>query len=313
MCGRSEKVIRRGKRITKYRGNVQRYYCKGCRFRFVDTLYARTHFPDWVVDRVLDLAVKGLRPRQIVEEVLKEAKIRGQNMSISTKSISNIIKRNVKILLGFERYVRRKERAATWQIDDSPQPFSGKRKEVKQIQSKKTESKRSKPFLWITNVFEEETRYWLSAFVSATRSYEVSERATRLALLRAKYAPQLVKCDGYRGHFRGVRNVLRLVEIISKPKKEDYGWINLVERLHRTMRSLAIKKRRHFRSSESLEGSTELVRFYYNFLRPHAALDGDTPAKRAGIEYPYHDDLTWSKLIRFAYDFVKKQKRRRFY
>ena len=164
-------------------------------------------------------------------------------------------------------------------------------------------------FAWITNVIVEETRYWLACRISEGRSFLESEEVVRRALRVVKRAPSLIKCDGYKGHIRGVRCVLKHVKIASVPKDQDFAWINIIERLHRFLRSFAVKKRRTFRSLEMLRYSVELVRIYYNFFRPHETLDGETPAKRAGIEYPYHEGLTWSEFIRFAFEWLRKQRR----
>jgi hypothetical protein len=308
-CGESDRVIKRGVRITKFRGNVQRYECTMCNYRFAHTPYIRMRWPDWVYDAVLEAKVNGLRDAQIAKAVSDEAGRRKEKVIMLSKSISNIVCRAVKILLDFERYVPRKERAAIWQIDDTPQPFS-KKKEPSQTTSDKGTRSRVGNFLWITNIFEEESRYWLSAVVSDNRSFLNSETAARLALQRAKYGPQLMKSDGYKGHVRGVKGALRHVDIISITKKENYAWINRIERLHQTMRSMAVKKRRHFRSVQSLRITVEIVRINYNFLRPNEALLGLTPAKKAGIDYPWHEGLTWTELIRFAFNFIRRHKRR---
>jgi len=39
------------------------------------------------------------------------------------------------------------------------------------------------------------------------------------------------------------------------------------------------------------------MRIYYNFIRPHSALDGKTPAQKAHIEL---DDAKWLTLIKKA-------------
>jgi transposase-like protein len=308
-CGIIDKVIKRGNRNTKYRGQVQRYECKICRKRFVHTPYARMRWPDWVVDAVLDLKVNGLRDSQIAKAVSQEAKRRNEHVQLSPKSIINIVRRVVKITLEFERYAPRKEKASTWLIDDTPQPWSKNRTPSQSIANSDTDSETEYFFFWITNVLEDETRYWLSGISSDNRCYSNSELAMKNALLRAKYGPQLIKCDGYKGHVKGTRQVLKHVEIIAKTKKEDYGWINHIERLHQTIRSLAIKKRKHFRSLENLALSVELVRIYYNFMRSHESLSGMPPAKRAGIEYPYHACLTWTELIHFAFTCNKRRRR----
>lgn len=321
LCPRcsSTNVIKKGWRRHKRKGDrVQRWCCKECGRRFIDDPMAGSHFPMWVVERVLDLAAKGRNSKEIVEEVERESGLRDQSVTISVQSISNLIKRYVGVLLLFEELVPRKEASSEWQIDDSPQRFSEKKDLIEQVQMpgvnpqvRRTAGdnlKRHGHQLWITNVFEVENRYWLSAYVSVNRGQNESEKAFKLALKRARYAPQIVRCDGLKSHIRGVRKCLRHVLILSKTKKQDYAWINRIERLHRTMRGLAIKKRRPFRSLKTLQYLVELVRIYYNFLRPHEALRGDTPAKRAGIAYPPGG---WSDLIRYAYMIIRRHKAHR--
>lgn len=308
-CGTMNEVIKRGYRNTKYRGQVQRYQCKTCRKRFVHSPYTRMRWPDWVVDAVLDLKVNGLRDSQIAKAVANEAKRHNEEIRLSPKSIINIVRRAVRVMLEFERYASRKEKAATWLIDDTPQPWSRRSPSSQNTANSNTNLKNEHFFFWITNVLEEENRYWLSGVSSDNRAYSNSEMAIKIALRRAKYGPQVIKCDGYKGHEKGAKQVFKHVEIIAKSKKEDYGWINYIERLHQTIRSLAIKKRKHFRALESLALLVELVRIYYNFMRPHESLNGLPPAKNAGVEYPYQEGLTWSELIRFAFGFLRKRKR----
>lgn len=308
-CGRQDEVIERGVRKTKFRGDIQRYGCKRCRIRFLNEPFAHTWFPDWVYERVLEDAVNGLKDSQIAKNVNSEAIRRKENVKISSKTVINIKERAVEILREFELRAPRKEKAAVWQIDDTPQPYSKKNEIDQKTRNDSADSKKEEwRFAWITNVLEEDDRYCLAQVTSEDRIATNSESAIRLALLRAKYGPQLVKCDGYKGHKKGVRAVLKHVEVDSRTKKEDYGHINRIERYHQTIRSLALKKRRHFRSIQSLNITAELVRLYYNFMRPHKSLNRMPPAKKAGIEYPYHEGLTWLELIRFAFVFLRKQR-----
>ena len=140
-CGKTNRVIKRGNRNTKYKGQIQRYECKSCRRRFVYTPYNRMRWPDWVVDAVLGLKVSGLRDTQIAIAVSNEAKRRKENVKLSSKSIVNIVRRAVLIMLEFERYAPRKEKASTWLIDDTPQPWSKNRTPSQSIADSDTDLK----------------------------------------------------------------------------------------------------------------------------------------------------------------------------
>lgn len=315
-CG-STSVAKKGYRKHKRKGDrVQRWRCKYCGHKFVNDPTARSHFPMWVVERVLDLSVEDLKRKEIVKEVVREGKLRNQDITISVQSIPNIVHRYVRMLLLFERLITRKDILSEWQIDDTPQRFTKKKCETERAQksSEKTaevdsscQTARDKlksrwQFWWITNVFEVKSRYWLSACVSIERGAKQSETAVRLALKRGKHAPSHFRCDGLKSHIKGIRKVFSHIDIQSRTKDEDLAWINMIERLHRTLRGLAIRKRRHFRAESTLQDLVDLVRIYYNFMRLHKALDGDTPAMRSGIIYPSGG---WAEVIRFAYLFVR--------
>jgi hypothetical protein len=64
---------------------------------------------------------------------------------------------------------------------------------------------------------------------------------------------------------------------INKPHTNN----NRVERLNGTLRE-RVKVQRGWKSDKSqiVEGQ----RIYYNFVKPHQALDGKTPAEKAGIK-----------------------------
>jgi len=48
---------------------------------------------------------------------------------------------------------------------------------------------------------------------------------------------------------------------------------------------------------ESAQTIMDGLRIYYNFLRPHSALNGKTPAQKANIEL---NEATWLTLIKKA-------------
>lgn len=55
-----------------------------------------------------------------------------------------------------------------------------------------------------------------------------------------------------------------------------------VERLHDTMRERE-KVMRHLKKADSADKVFKGFRSYYNFVRPHMALDGHTPAQAAAV------------------------------
>ena len=69
-----------------------------------------------------------------------------------------------------------------------------------------------------------------------------------------------------------------------------------MERLHGTIRQKN-KVMRGLNAEESAQTMMDGLRIYYNFIRPHSALDGKTPAQKANIEL---DEAKWLTLIKMA-------------
>ena len=294
-CG-ADWIIRRGPRHNKRKGEVQRYKCKRCGHRFSREGWG--HFPLWVVEAILSLAVEGLGPSVILDKLKGEALRHNLTVKISRQTVSNIIKRCVDAFLKFEEGARRECTSCfEWQIDDTPQrPTRDVGDHFEQPQSDDRK-------FWITNVLEVDSRYWLTAHVSfLERDAKVSEKAVRMALKRARDAPNRWRCDGLRSHIRGIRNVLPHATIFSKTKAEKFEHINLIESLHSSMRRKGIKKRKKFHSLMTLQILLDLVRMWHNFLRRLDSLGGITPAAKVGITPVFR---SWGEFVLYVFRRLK--------
>jgi transposase-like protein len=80
------------------------------------------------------------------------------------------------------------------------------------------------------------------------------------------------------------------------PNIRDRSNNNMVERLHGTIRQRN-KVMRGLDDVETAQTMIDGLRIYYNFLRPHSALNGKTPAQKAKIE---SDEAEWMSLIKKA-------------
>ena len=169
---------------------------------------------------------------------------------------------------------------------------------------------------WVFAAIEVWSRLWTSTVVGR-RSYRnnlalVRDVATRMAFVSGP----LIVMDGFEFYGTVVRRVFgpaalyaqviktrrhdrravigaawRLDEALAR--SEDSSTVNtsFIERLNLTIRqSSAYLSRRtlsHARSTDTLEADLELLRCYYNFVRPHGALklgsETRTPAMQAGL------------------------------
>jgi transposase-like protein len=85
-------------------------------------------------------------------------------------------------------------------------------------------------------------------------------------------------------------------EHVRIPNIRDRSNNNMVERLHGTIRQRN-KVMRGLDDMETAQTMMDGLRIYYNFLRPHSALEGRTPAEKAKLET---ESQTWHSLIKKA-------------
>lgn len=155
---------------------------------------------------------------------------------------------------------------------------------------------------WLWNAIDAETKFQLASVITVERNIEDA----RLAFQTAKNAaqderPSVVVTDGLKSYGPAFRR-----EFYSD--RQNTEWVraaglrairqnnNLVERLNNSVRE-RVKVQRGWKAWDT--PLAEGQRIYYNFIRPHQALNSKTPPEAAGI----HLGLTgnrWIRLIQIA-------------
>jgi transposase-like protein len=113
----------------------------------------------------------------------------------------------------------------------------------------------------------------------------------------------VVVTDGLRAYQDAITKEFFIVRVprtehVRIPNIKDRSNNNMVERLHGSIRQRN-KVMRGLDDEETAQTMMDGFRVYYNFMRPHMALDGITPAQKAQIA----DDSTpenWLSLIKKA-------------
>jgi len=279
------------------RGRRRRYRCRSCGGTFVSSLgtpYHRLKCTRAQFDRVAALSVEGL----------------------SKSAIARIVR------LSWNTVARWLERAA-----QAAEPFSarlvrGYMLTELQADEIRTFIDRKRRVRWVLTAIEVWSRLWVS-LVLGRRSYHNVRHLLEQAVHRGQYGRiPLITTDGYRyyaivlGRLLGrgcihgqvvktyrknrVTKVERDLSIGSEwrlrdalERSEDSDCLNtsFVERLNLTIRQGSAYLRRrspaHARLRQFLAGHLELLRCYYNFVRPHMALrfgrEVRTPAMQAGL------------------------------
>jgi transposase-like protein len=135
-------------------------------------------------------------------------------------------------------------------------------------------------FLW--NVMDKETRFLLASKVSENRNASGAIAALQQAIKNANgNLPDAINTDAHRSYREAVPNAFASVEHIAKcGVNKPHANNNRIERLNGTLRE-RVKVQRGWKSKKSQ--IAEGQRIHYNFVKPHIALDGRTPANEAGI------------------------------
>jgi len=273
----SPHIIMYGKKNGK-----QNYMCKDCNRKFVyNADFEDMKYSPKVIALTLDLYFKGVSLRKISHH-LKEF----YNLNISYKSVYNWIDKYVGLMNEYVNTIQ-PEIGEVWHTDEMMVNIGG-----------------SWEYLW--NVMDEKTRFQLASVVSTERRV----RDARMVFQKAKKnaggrKPKFIVTDGLPAYRHAINK-----EFTTNTDQTEHLWNvglqhhpnnNHVERLHgsirqreKVMRGIKIK------STPIVEGH----RLYYNFIKPHEALNGKTPSEEAGITIEGNDK--WLTLMRTA---IKNQKK----
>ena len=164
---------------------------------------------------------------------------------------------------------------------------------------------------WFWEVLDKETRYLVASHLSKLRTEEDAIELFRQARQRAKDKPNAINVDGLGAYRKGytknfwVRYPERRPAFFQEVGLKGARSNNPVERLHGTLkdrtkpiRGLGSNRKGSRHKIETIENVLKGWDIHYNFVRPHGALGGKTPAQVAGVGIELNDG--WSDLIQLA-------------
>ena len=264
-CG-SIRVIRFGSTFGK-----QSFKCKDCEHRFREqALVKGSRYSPEMVSLTLDLYFSGTSLRKTAR-ILNDHF--GTNMGAT--SIYRWIQTLVPKISEFANSLT-PELSAEWHADELFVKMKGG-------ETEKQYGQKGMAYLW--NVMDRKTRFLLASRLSTHRNVNGAVGAFNAARKVAKDSqPERIYSDGLDAYPQAIE----WWEGESKPelvarvgiKKRSAATNNRVERLNGTLRE-RVKVQRGWKSVET--PIAEGQRIHYNFVKPHQALEGQTPAERAGV------------------------------
>ena len=270
----SKHTVGWSKRVTE-NGTKQRYRCRNCQKTFIEEKdFERYKGNGKITTAILDLYFKGLSLRQI-QDHLKQF----YDLSLDH---SNILRRIQKYSTIINDYVKtlKPELKEIWHHDEMKIQAGGKWK-------------------WLWNIMDEETKFLITTQVSAKARVRDTRNFFKSARDTAQKEPEFLITDGRNPYERCIAkempetNHIRLTTIRDKRANN-----NNLERLNGTIRD-RIKVMRGMQNTETADIMMSAYRNYYNFIRPHSAID-ITPALKAGIGVELEGNR-WMRLLKKSF------------
>ena len=268
-CG-SEAVVKFG----TYKG-VQRYYCKVCKRKFkADDDVFHMKVPAEYVNRAVGEYYAGLSVNDI-RQLLKQDYNYYPSKSVVFQWVNKYTNLATKHFKDYHPKV-----GDRWIADETILNLDGEHQ------------------VWFYDIIDSDTHFLLASRVALSRTTHDAERLMQDAYKRAGKAPKEIITDKQKSYLDGIELTFGgdTEHIQGNPfkLKATGESTSEIERFHGTLKDRT-KVFRSFRDLETLTTFTDGWLIYYNFFRPHTAIDGKTPAEQAGIKYNVKD---WADLAR---------------
>jgi transposase-like protein len=256
-------------RVVKFghANGKQIFKCRDCGKKFRQGLIKKARYSPETITLTLDLYFSGLSLRKITRTLNDHF-----DMTLTPMTIYRWIQKFVPRISEYVNSLK-PQLSDTWHADE----LFVKMKGGVNISRAKLDNM---AFLW--NVMDRKTRFLLASKLSAHRDDFGAVQAFKEATKNAHDSlPERVLTDGLNSYrdpikfgLKGVQHIARVG--INKPHANN----NRIERMNGTLRE-RVKVQRGWKSMKTQ--LAEGQRIHYNFVKPHVALDGQTPAQVAGI------------------------------
>jgi putative transposase len=273
ICG-SNKVVKDGIRHNKS-GDIQVYLCRNCGKHFTINLgFERMKSTPQIITSALQLYFSGASLRSTAEF------LKLQGVKVSYVAVYKWVKKYIALM---ERYIEKLKPNVgdTWRADEVWLKIKGDKK-----------------FLFA--VMDDETRYWIAQEVAGSKYKHDARKLFQLAKKVTGKKPDTIITDGLPAYHDAYKKEFRT---LKKPRTEHINAIKLrgnmnnnkMERMNGEIRDRE-KIMRGLKKDDTpiLTG----YQIFHNYIRPHEALNGKTPAEACGIDVQGKNK--WLTLIQNA-------------
>jgi transposase-like protein len=272
---KSEQIMKKGLRHNKC-GDLQKFLCKSCgKYFTVNFGFERMKHNPQGITTAMQLYFSGESLRNTARS------LRLLGVQVSHKTVYNWIKKYTSLM---EKYLDKitPQVSDTWATDELFLKVKGNMK-------------------YLYAMMDEQTRFWIAKEVAETKYTADVRPLFQLAKAIAGKTPRTLVSDGaanfheaYNKEFRTTRLETRTEHIRHIRLQGDHN-NNRMERMNGEIRDREkVMRGLERKDSPILTG----VQIYHNFVKPHMALGGRTPAEVAGISV--QGENKWLTLIQNA-------------
>lgn len=260
----------------------QTYFCKDCQHKFREpSLLKKVKFSPELITLTLDLYFSGLSLRKIATNISDHF-----NIDINFSTIYDWIQRYVPVISNYVNSLK-PQLGDTWHADELFVKMKGG-------ETRKGDT--GIAYLW--NVMDRQSRFLIASKLSEHRDKDGAIKAFNEAIRNANgQAPSQIHTDALRAYREGISKTFGFqVDHIAKcGVNKPHANNNRVERLNGTLRE-RVKVQRGWKKMNT--AMVEGQRIHYNFVKPHEALEGKTPAENVGIHL--NSKNKWMDLLSFG-------------
>jgi len=214
-----------------------------------------------VIVAAVDAFFRGL-PLRAVAEHLESV----YGIKITHGTVYNWIKKYVELVNRYTRTLRIGS-SEKWHMDDSLIRVSGRHM-----------------VLWA--LLDSETRFLLALQISSKRGAEEAQVLIRKGLKKAKNKPSELVSDGLGSYSLAMEREFKANpighDIVHVQGPLTAGFNNKMERFYGVLKG-RVKSMGRFNSKDTARTFGKGFEIYYNFIKPHKALNGKTPAQAVGL------------------------------